>query len=90
MTRGEVKSLEDATSQHPKELWAVVERFNQSSEFEGAHSVAVDRFKKSPEFLDALGANAAYGFAELSLDALSEDEEDEEEAPPASDVAPRD
>ncbi|GAA0141458.1 hypothetical protein LIER_02595 [Lithospermum erythrorhizon] len=86
----------------------------QSTEFESALSAAVERFKKSSEFLDALGANAAYGvcsfvrkykekypdlhadyiefqegynsswFAELSLDAPSDDEEDENEAPPTS------
>ncbi|GAA0167244.1 hypothetical protein LIER_40340 [Lithospermum erythrorhizon] len=113
---GEVKRLEDDTSQHPKKLWAAVENFKQSTEFEGALYAAVERFKKSQEFLDAMGANAAYGmwsfiikykekylglhsdyeefqegynsswFVELSLNAPSEDEE--EEAPPASEVDP--
>ncbi|GAA0165774.1 hypothetical protein LIER_21090 [Lithospermum erythrorhizon] len=112
----EVKRLEDAASQYPKELWAAVENFKQSAEFEGALSAAVERFKKSPEFHDIMGANAAYGayglvrkykekcpnlrsdyekfqedfnsswFAELSLDAPFEDEE---EAPPTSDAAPK-
>ncbi|GAA0186317.1 hypothetical protein LIER_33605 [Lithospermum erythrorhizon] len=67
----EVKCLEDVTSQHPKELWAAVENFKQSAEFKGAlsatvdvtprHGAPVERFKKSPEFLDTLGVNAAYG-----------------------------
>ncbi|GAA0166174.1 hypothetical protein LIER_21393 [Lithospermum erythrorhizon] len=56
----EVKRLENAMSQNPKELWAAVENFKQYAEFEGALSAAAEHFKKSPEFLDALGANAAY------------------------------
>ncbi|GAA0146921.1 hypothetical protein LIER_06751 [Lithospermum erythrorhizon] len=47
--------LEDVASQHPKKLWAAVENFKQSAEL----------FKKSPEFLDALWANAAYGVCTL-------------------------
>ncbi|GAA0139728.1 hypothetical protein LIER_01216 [Lithospermum erythrorhizon] len=58
---GEVKRMEDAASQHPKELWAAVENFKQSAAFENTISLAVENFKKSPEFIDALGANAAYG-----------------------------
>ncbi|GAA0147538.1 hypothetical protein LIER_36535 [Lithospermum erythrorhizon] len=115
---GEVKRLEDASSHHPKKLWATVENFKQSTEFESALSAAVERFKKFSEFLDALGANAAYGvcsfvrkykekypdllagyiefqegynpscFVELSLDAPSDDEEDEDEAPLASGAVP--
>ncbi|GAA0142254.1 hypothetical protein LIER_03197 [Lithospermum erythrorhizon] len=63
---GEVKRLEDAATQHPKKLWAAVENFKKSAEFEGTLSAAVECFKKSPEFLDALGANAAYGVSVLS------------------------
>ncbi|GAA0151240.1 hypothetical protein LIER_10000 [Lithospermum erythrorhizon] len=94
---------------------------DEVKKFENALSAAVERFKKSPEFLDTLGANAAYGaynfvkkykekyhdlrsdhqelqvdynsslFAELSLDAPSEkeDEEDEEGTPLASDATPK-
>ncbi|GAA0158530.1 hypothetical protein LIER_15530 [Lithospermum erythrorhizon] len=58
---GEVKRLEDAASQHPKDLWADVENFKQSAAFKNTISLAVESFKKSPEFLDALGANVAYG-----------------------------
>ncbi|GAA0152375.1 hypothetical protein LIER_37479 [Lithospermum erythrorhizon] len=106
--KGEVKHLRDAASQHPKKLWVAIENFKQSVKFEGAFFAAVEHFKKSPEFLDALGANDAYGvcsfvrkykekylglrsdyeefqegynsswFSELSLDAPSEDEEEEE------------
>ncbi|GAA0156144.1 hypothetical protein LIER_38221 [Lithospermum erythrorhizon] len=116
--KDEVKRSEDAGNQHPKELWAAVENFKPSSEFENALSSDVERFKESPEFLDALGANAAYGvcsfvrkykekypglrsdyeefqegynsswFAELSLDAPFEDEEDEEQAPLVREAAP--
>ncbi|GAA0168222.1 hypothetical protein LIER_22987 [Lithospermum erythrorhizon] len=101
-------------SQHPKKLWAAVENYKQPLKFEAAISSAVESFKKSPEFLDVLGSNVAYGvysfvrkykekypnlrsdyqelqegynpswFAELSLDAPSEYEEDEEEAPPTT------
>ncbi|GAA0150455.1 hypothetical protein LIER_37118 [Lithospermum erythrorhizon] len=38
-----------------------MENFNQSLEFQNSVSSAVDHFKKSPEFLEALGANVAYG-----------------------------
>ncbi|GAA0159274.1 hypothetical protein LIER_16092 [Lithospermum erythrorhizon] len=93
--------------------------YKQSSEFEATLSASVDSFKKSPEFVDALGANVAYGaysfvrnykekypglcsdykefqedynsswFADLNLDAPSEDEEDKEAAPSSSDAAPK-
>ncbi|GAA0165486.1 hypothetical protein LIER_20879 [Lithospermum erythrorhizon] len=114
---GEVKRLEDLVSQCPKELWAAVKNFKQSSEFQNALSSVVDHFKKSLEFLKTLGAIATYGvcsfirkykekypgllsdykefqegynlswFADLSLDAPSEDEE-EEEAPPSRERSP--
>ncbi|GAA0173582.1 hypothetical protein LIER_41552 [Lithospermum erythrorhizon] len=42
-------------------VWAALENFKQSAEFEGALSVAVEHFKKSSEFLDALGVDVAYG-----------------------------
>ncbi|GAA0148249.1 hypothetical protein LIER_42986 [Lithospermum erythrorhizon] len=113
----EVKRLEDEASQHSKKLWAAVENYKQSFEFEGALIVVVESFKKSSEFLDALGVNVVYGaysfvrkykekypelrsdyeefqedynsswFADLNLDAPSEDEEDEEAAPPSSNAA---
>ncbi|GAA0144549.1 hypothetical protein LIER_04969 [Lithospermum erythrorhizon] len=37
----EVKHLQDTVSQHPKELWAAIENFKQSVEFEGALSAIV-------------------------------------------------
>ncbi|GAA0164655.1 hypothetical protein LIER_20242 [Lithospermum erythrorhizon] len=40
---------------------ADVEEFKESKEFEAAISVAVERFKNSPEFVDTLRANAAFG-----------------------------
>ncbi|GAA0142498.1 hypothetical protein LIER_03384 [Lithospermum erythrorhizon] len=58
---GEVKLLEDEAIQHPNKLWAAVENYKQSFEFEAVLAAAVESFKKSPEFLDALGANGAYG-----------------------------
>ncbi|GAA0187552.1 hypothetical protein LIER_34840 [Lithospermum erythrorhizon] len=73
--REEVQDLKDATTRHPKEIWAAVENYKQSAElqstllavieesqkFEASLSAAVERFKKSPKFFDALGANSAYG-----------------------------
>ncbi|GAA0157797.1 hypothetical protein LIER_14984 [Lithospermum erythrorhizon] len=94
---------------------AVIEEFKESKEFDAALSADVERF---PEFLDALGANSAYGafsfvkkykekypelrsdyvkfqedykgswFADLDLDASSNVEKDEEDAPPTGDAPP--
>ncbi|GAA0145191.1 hypothetical protein LIER_36084 [Lithospermum erythrorhizon] len=60
------KRIEDAPSQRRKELWADVENYKQSLEFEGALSLVVEHFKKSLEFLDGLGANTAYGVCSSS------------------------
>ncbi|GAA0153212.1 hypothetical protein LIER_11508 [Lithospermum erythrorhizon] len=85
----EVKRLEDVASQYPKAIWAAVENFKQTTEFEGALSTDVESFKKSPEFIDALGLMLLMGLIDLNLDAPCKDEEDEEATPPSNDAAPK-